>query len=167
VVDQFEEIFRFREYNSIDKAEAFVNLVIHSSRQKKVPIYVVIIVRSDYLSDCTLFQDLPLAMNDSQFFIPRLTRTQRKQAIENPAQLFGLKVCPNLVNILLNEMSTNPDQLPIMQHVLRHIWKIDSISQSPELTLNTYERIGTFADALSNHAESAYKNNLIRSPAAR
>ena len=41
LVDQFEEIFRFREHDDPSEATAFVNLLLDSAHQADVPIYVM------------------------------------------------------------------------------------------------------------------------------
>src|SRR5215468_8210063 len=63
VVDQFEEIFRVEqgrrdEERENDKA-AFIKLLLGARNQTEVPIYVVLMMRSDYLGDCAQFWDLP------------------------------------------------------------------------------------------------------------
>lgn len=160
VVDQFEEIFRFRKEFSIDQAEAFVNMMIHSARQTDLPIYVIFTMRSDFLGDCALFLDLPQIMNDSQYLTPRLNRDQLKTAIEGPAHFFGAKVCPKLVNVLLNDMGNDMDQLPVLQHALMRMWVIAQDKGLDELNLDLYEKIGTLRHALSNHADSVFNKNL-------
>ncbi len=56
VVDQFEELFRFRRSrqieNSRDEAVAFVKLLLEAAAQKELPIYVVLTMRSDFIGDC-------------------------------------------------------------------------------------------------------------------
>ncbi|MBD0259479.1 MAG: hypothetical protein ICV83_27485, partial [Cytophagales bacterium] len=97
LVDQFEEIFRFRREVDVNEADAFVALLLASTRHE-VPIYVVITMRSDFLGDAALFAGLPEALNDSQFLTPRLTREQCQAAIEKPARVFGGSIEPALVN---------------------------------------------------------------------
>ena len=56
VVDQFEELFRFRRSrqidNSRDEAIAFVKLLLEATKQSALPIYVVLTMRSDFIGDC-------------------------------------------------------------------------------------------------------------------
>ena len=73
LIDQFEEIFRFREQGSAADADAFVALLLASFAQREVPIYVVLTMRSDFLGDCALFTGLPEAINDGQYLTPRLS----------------------------------------------------------------------------------------------
>ena len=159
LVDQFEDIFRCRVRHSIDEAEAFVTLLLESAEEKKVPLYVVITMRSDFIGDCTLFAGLPEALNESQFLTPRLTREQCRQAISGPARMFGGVVEPALENQLLNEMGANPDQLPLMQHALMRLWKRakDRGNEPVTLTLEDYQHIGGLQEALSQHADEAYE----------
>lgn len=80
-------------------------------------------MRSDYLGDCAQFWDLPEAINDGQYLIPRMTREQRRAAITGPVAVGGAKITPQLVNRLLNDVGDNPDQLPILQHALLRTWE--------------------------------------------
>lgn len=121
LIDQFEEIFRYRRRAITDEDEAFVELLL-ASAQRDVLVYVVLTMRSDFLGDCARFRGLPEAMNDSQFLTPRLTRDQQREAIVGPAAVYGSVVEPALVNRLLNDMGPDPDQLPLMQHVLMRMW---------------------------------------------
>ncbi len=85
VVDQFEELFRFRsaqeKIGTGDEAAAFVKLLIEAAQQRELSIYVVLTMRSDFLGDCAQFQGLPEAINEGQYLIPRLTRDERRFAV--------------------------------------------------------------------------------------
>jgi PQQ-dependent catabolism-associated CXXCW motif protein len=143
-IDQFEEIFRYRQGQSGDDINAFVALFLASAKQRKRRIYVVITMRSDFLGDCAQFTDLAETINDGQFLTPRLTREQCEEAIEGPAAVYGGRVEPALVTRMLNDMGGNPDQLPLMQHILMLLWaKAKARSSSePELTLDDYKELG-------------------------
>jgi signal transduction histidine kinase/PAS domain-containing protein len=167
LIDQFEEIFRFRREGGADESDAFVELLLASARYGGIPIYVVLTMRSDYLGDCNLFAGLPEALNDSQFLTPRLTRDQRREAIEAPALVFDGKVEPELVNRLLNDMDVGPDQLPLMQHALMRLWSRACSAVAPRtdeapgppgvvLTLADYEEMGGLKLALSGHADEVF-----------
>lgn len=155
IVDQFEEIFRYRKEGDSEEAEAFVALLLASVKQEEIPVYVVLTMRSDFLGDCALFNGLPEAMNESQFLTPRLTREQQQAAIVGPAAVFGGTVEGDLVNRLLNDMGADPDQLPLMQHVLMRMWT-RAQSNGATLTLDDYEEVGGLSRALSAHADEAF-----------
>ena len=159
LVDQFEEIFRFglhtdkRGYR--DEAPDFVSIMLSLAEQRALPIYVVMTMRSDFLGDCDAFYGLPEAMNRSQYLVPRLTRQQRKEAIEGPIRLFGEDISPRLVDRLLNDVGDEPDQLPVLQHVLMRTWDHWQQNKNGPIDIVNYEAEGTIKNALSNHADEA------------
>ena len=174
LVDQFEEIFRYATQGELETASAFVALLLTSVRQRQQPIYVVLTMRSDFLGDCALFEGLPEQINDSQFLIPRLTREQQSMAILGPAGVWGAAIEPKLVAALLNEMGSDPDHLPLLQHCLMRMWRVaasricfseegigkDQLEAEREgeitLTLADYEEAGGLHEALSRHADEAF-----------
>src|SRR5262249_24267769 len=138
VVDQFEELFRFahearkarkdagsapravasgspaeeRDYDN--EAAAFVKLLLEAVKpgvdgRHEANIYVVLTMRSDFLGDCSQFWDLPEAINESQYLIPRLTRDQLRELIEGPVTVGGGRIAPRLVSQLLNDIIDNQD----------------------------------------------------------
>src|SRR5204863_10211495 len=126
VVDQFEELFRLaREASRKTKDEsegyqndaaAFVKLLLGACGQRETNIFVVLTMRSDFLGDCAQFWDLPEAINESQYLIPRLTRDQLRKAITMPIAVTNAAITPRPVARLLNHIGEDQDQLPILQH---------------------------------------------------
>jgi tetratricopeptide (TPR) repeat protein/energy-coupling factor transporter ATP-binding protein EcfA2 len=161
VVDQFEELFRFRaaqESTSADEALAFVKLLLEASQQRERAIYIVLTMRSDFLGDCAQFQGLPEAINDGQYLIPRMTRDERRFAVSGPVGVTRGKITEPLVNRLLNDVGDNPDQLPILQHALMRTWDYWQTNRrnGEPIGLEHYEAIGTMSEALSRHADEAF-----------
>jgi hypothetical protein len=141
-------------------------MLLESARQKQQPIYVVLTMRSDYLGDCDALLGLPEAISDSQYLTPRMTRDQLEQAITGPLRQFDAEAAPNLVNQVLNEVGTDPDQLPLMQHALMRTWRIagqravEQTAPGIALELSDYQRAGGFENALSEHADAVWKYGL-------
>ena len=161
VVDQFEEIFRFKSTaagQTADDAAAFVKLLLEATARRDLPVYVIITMRSDFLGDCAQFRDLPEAINDGQYLIPRMTRDQRREAVAGPVAVGGAEITPRLVNRLLNDVGDNPDQLPILQHALMRTWQqwAHGAGREGPLDIDHYQSIGGMAEALSRHADKAY-----------
>ncbi|HEX8284632.1 MAG TPA: penicillin-insensitive murein endopeptidase [Pyrinomonadaceae bacterium] len=163
VVDQFEELFRFRAARADtaatdDDASAFVKLLLEAARQRELALYVVLTMRSDYLGDCAQFQGLPEAINDGQYLIPRMTRDERRFAITGPARVARGRISEPLVNRLLNDVGDNPDQLPILQHALMRTWDYWAARRrdGEPVGLEHYEAVGTMSAALSLHADEAW-----------
>jgi WD40 repeat protein len=165
VVDQFEELFRYRGVQSASAAHerseesvAFVKLLLEARAQEEFPIYVVLTMRSDFLGDCAQLPGLAEAINESQYLVPRMTRDERRSAIAGPVGVGGATISPVLLTRLVNDVGDNPDQLSILQHALNRTWaEWQRAGQRDEpLSLSHYESIGTMAHALDRHAEKAY-----------
>lgn len=160
VVDQFEELFRFR--GTSDKhqelATAFVKLLLNAAKSQEQSIYVVITMRSDFLGDCAHLPGLAEAVNDGKYLIPKLTRDQRRDAIVMPAAVGGGKISESLVQQLLNDVGDDADQLPILQHALMRIWDYwqDDHADDEPVSLRHYDAAGGMDNALSNHADEVY-----------
>jgi len=161
LADQFEELFRFANESDAEAqkhAAHFVQLLIEAVRQHDAGIYVVITLRADFLGDCSAFEGLPEAINDGQYLIPRLNREHYKLVIEGPVNYAHGKIAPRLVQQLLNDMSNNQDQLPILQHALMRAWENTEkhgVAGDP-MDLEQYKAIGTLEHALNLHANEAF-----------
>ena len=160
LVDQFEEIFRFRQSGSKASQEAahFIQLLLETARQSEVPIYIILTMRSDFLGDCAEFKGLAEAVNEGEYLIPRLNRKQRARAIEGPVKVGGADISPRLKQQLLNDIGDDPDQLPILQHALMRMWDHWEFNtdKSQALDLEHYDAIGRMSEALSRHADEVY-----------
>jgi WD40 repeat protein len=160
LVDQFEEIFRYkqsRRASGADEAAAFVKLLLEA-RESELPVYVAITMRSDFIGDCMEFGTLPEVVNEGIYLVPRMTREELRSAIAGPVAVGGATIAPRLVSRLLNDVGDDPDQLPILQHALMRTWERWQSWHRPgeSLDLSHYEDIGTLHEALSRHAEEAF-----------
>jgi hypothetical protein len=162
LIDQFEELFRYqysgKDKDALDKVDHFINLLVNVVRQSEIPVYVVITMRSDFIGDCSPFQQFTSLINDSHYLIPRMTRDDFRKAIIGPVSVGGGKISDKLVQLLLNEMGNNPDHLPILQHALMRTWDywVKHSDTSIPIGITEYEAIGRLEQALSNHANDAF-----------
>ncbi len=160
VVDQFEEIFRFKRMAVDEEASSFVKLLLNAACDVTSPVSVIITLRSDTLGYCADFRGLPEAINRGQYLVPKLTREQRKEAIVGPVELRGFEIARSLVQRVLNDISDDFDDLPVMQHALARTWcKWANASQGNRpIELDDYKTAGTTNNALSHHAEEAFNS---------
>lgn len=174
VADQFEELFRFArltkeeiEENEFRKgrrdaplldgvhneAQAFVDLLLAAANHPRRQVFVVLTMRSDLLHRCEAFDRLPGMISTNQYLTPRLQRDQQADAIAVPLKYFDASIKPALVNLILNDLSPEQDQLPILQHALARVWREARERGSRDLTIDDYKAIGGIADALNEHGE--------------
>jgi len=163
VVDQFEELFRYRRQADRDdggaEAGLFVSLLLAAVEQFDASIYVVLTMRSDFLGECAEFPGLAEALSRSQYLIPRLTREQRSQAIGGPLRLAGAGITTRCLQQLLNDSGEEPaaDPLPVLQHALARTFRHWTESGGHgSIDLPDYQAVGGMAGALNAHAEWVY-----------
>ena len=160
LVDQFEELFLYSSLKQIDDAAAFVNLLLEASAAND-RIYVALTMWSDFIGAASSMPNLAQKISETQFLTPDLTRDEAREAIVGPAEVFGSAVEPDVVNEILNEMGTEPDQLPIMQHLMMRMWDrmTAGSAETPRILSRTdYEAVGGFKNALSMHGDAVFSN---------
>ena len=130
IADQFEEMFTNKDNfdNGTPSIESYttVNLLLETVRfavTENLPVYVVFTMRSDFISQCTVFKNLPEFIAYSQFFVPQLKRAEITQVITQPALLAGGSVSSRLADYLVNNLGSGFDQLPVLQHTMNLLWK--------------------------------------------
>lgn len=166
LIDQFEEVFRFRQRSAENKEEAtaFINLILTATRQKTYPIFVAIAMRSDFIGECSVFPRLTHAINTSNFLIPQMTREQKRMAIEGPVAVGGGRISQRLVKQLLQDIGDNQDQLPILQHAMMRTWDywVENREEGEPIDIRHYNAIGKIHQALSIHANEAFEELSTR-----
>jgi ABC-type oligopeptide transport system ATPase subunit len=161
LVDQFEELFRYRDMGSDEahnEAHLYVNLVLTAIAQTKVPVYAALTMRSDFIGNCSIFPRLTERINHSNYLVPQMTREQKKMIIEGPIAVAGGRIAQRLVKRLLSDVGYDQDQLPILQHALMRTWDywVENREPGEPMGLRHYNAVGRIHEALSQHANEAY-----------
>lgn len=171
VADQFEEVFTMNEnfHNGIPSNEAYtaVNILLETVRlsiSEQLPVYVIFTMRSDYISQCTVFRDLPEFIAYSQFFVPQLKRTEILQVIEQPALLAGGSVSSRLSEVLINNLTSGFDQLPVLQHTLNLLWKTADNGKETLDLIHLAKLAGISKDLLSDAEQSDFNRWYLQLP---
>ena len=157
VVDQFEELFRFQRDRAglAHEATEFVGLLLAAAQEytQDYRIYVVLTMRSDYLGECARFPGLVQTLNEGQYLTEPMAREHLRGAIQGPAALGGVSIDAGLIEALLDKAAGQPDQLPVLQHLLMRMW---AVRTGPRLTFAEYDHplLGGWEHALDLHANA-------------
>ena len=163
-VDQFEEIFRFRENEYQINAEAdsdlFVDLLVKGSKLSKLPLYFIITLRTDFLSDCSYFSGLTKIINDGHYLIPQMTSEEKEEALAGPARVAGATISDNLNQLIKKHLREYDISLPVFQHALMRTWDywLENAEYGKPVDIEHYEAVGTVTDALSVQAEYIFSS---------
>jgi energy-coupling factor transporter ATP-binding protein EcfA2 len=122
LVDQFEEIFRYKPREEDEERTRFIDILVAASNDSTSGLYVITTMRSEYLGECARFTGLAETLNETHYLVPRMTPDELRQAIVEPAELKNGGIQEELVERLIRDLRSKEDHLPILQHALLWMW---------------------------------------------
>ena len=147
VVDQFEEAFAVGV--APDVLRSFC-APIADRLDDGTP--VIVVIRADHITG--LVED-PLGSMARQrlHFVTPLTGDELKAAIEQPAELAGLRLEHGLVELLLRDAEGEPGALPLLSYTLMETWRR---RDGNVLTVDGYRESGGIRGAVARSADRLY-----------
>ena len=171
IADQFEEVFtnsdNFNDGIPSEESYTTINLLLETIRiavSENLPVYVIFTMRSDFISQCTVFKNLPEFIAYSQFFVPQLKRTEICQVIEEPAILAGGSVSSRLTEVIVNNLNSGFDQLPVLQHALNLLWKMADNGEKQLDLIHLAKIAGISKDVLSQEEQKEFDQWFKKRP---
>jgi WD40 repeat protein len=155
LVDQFEEVFT----QVADEAErlAFLNLLVHAATAEGGRVILLLTLRSDFISDCAAYPQLNALLNQSFIQVGAMQPDELVSAIALPALQVGLRIDPDLVAQIVNDMRDEPGALPLMQFALRDLFEAQQAAGGVvALTLSGYLSRGGIRQSLQRYADAQF-----------
>jgi formylglycine-generating enzyme required for sulfatase activity len=152
LVDQFEETFTLCK--ELDERKAFIENLL-SLADENGAARVVITLRADFYHHCFEYEGLRLKLEKHQANLGAMTQKELREAIIKPAETNGWDFQPGLVDLILQDIGTEPGALPLLSHALLETWKR---RQGRTLTLQGYHEAGGVKKAITQTAENVYDN---------
>ncbi|GAB1544186.1 caspase family protein [Scytonema sp. NUACC21] len=154
VIDQFEELFTLAP--ALDR-EKFLELVLGAVQYASDRFKLIVTLRADFISPCLEIPELAKVLQESSVLVPSgLSLDDYRHVIVNPAQQVGLKVEPELVEVLLRELDNSSGDLPLLEFVLEQLWQH---RVKGELTLQVYQKqLGGIQGALQRSCQAVYES---------
>jgi ABC-type multidrug transport system fused ATPase/permease subunit len=154
-VDQFEEIFT--QVAREEERAAFLNLLTHAAMVEGGRVTVLCALRSDFVSNCAVYPELNALLNQHFFQIGAMHPAELVSAIARPALEVGLRIDPDLIAQIMNDMQGEPGVLPLMQFALKDLFESEQAKGGIiALTLSDYLARGGVHQALARHADAAF-----------
>jgi len=113
-------------------------------------------MRADFWGECAPFPKLRLAMQQHQELLAEMTMAELRSAMEQQAAAVGLKFVADLSNTILDEVEEEPGAMPLLQHLLRELWKR---RHGRWLLLEEYKVVGGIRKAIAQTAEEWRKHS--------
>jgi len=153
-VDQFEELFSLA---SSEDRQRFLELMLGAVRHAGDRFKLAIGLRADFVTACLEFRELADWLQEASTFVPPyLAERDYRRAIVEPAERVGLQIEPELVELLLQDLSPGAGNLPLLEFVLEQLWEH---REAGKLTLQAYQQqIGGLQGALERKADAVYNS---------
>jgi len=165
VIDQFEETFT--QCRQDDERKAFVeNLLSAVEPGDSQPITILLTLRADFYAQLAVQDQLRELVSQNQEFIGAMSRDELTRAILQPAALGNWKVQEGLVEVILDDLGSEPGALPLLSHALLETWKR---RRGRVLTVSGYTASGGVHGAIAQTAEMVFHQRLstAQQPIAR
>jgi WD40 repeat protein len=145
VADQFEELFTLVPAAG-DRARFLDRLLPAVSRE----LTVVLTLRADFLGHALSHRPLADALQGADVKLGPMTRDELAAAIERPAAAQGVGLEDGLTRRLLDTLSDEPGNLPLLEFALTLLW---NRQEHATLTHAAYDRMGGVERALAGYAD--------------
>jgi WD40 repeat protein len=154
-VDQFEEVFT--QVAKEPERLAFLNLLTHAATVESGRTIVLLAMRSDFVSNCAIYPELNALLNRQFLQVGAMQPAELVSAIAQPALRVGLRIDPDLIAQIINDMEGEPGALPLMQFALKDLFDAQQARGGVKaLTLPEYVARGGIHKALERHADASF-----------
>ncbi len=156
VIDQFEEVFA--QCHSEEERKAFIDNLLAAVNPLDVqPVTVLMLLRADFYAQLAHYDQLRELVSKQQEFIGAMSRDELFRAIVQPAALGNWKIQEGLVEVILDDIGSEPGALPLLSHALLETWKR---RRARTMTLSGYTEAGGVRGAIARTAEAVFQQRL-------
>ena len=152
IIDQFEELF------TLTKDSKIKNLFLDQLLQlveSNLNVTLIISLRADFLSFASYYEPFNQTINQNpKIILGLMNEDNLKRAIELPAKNLGVRFEKGLIERILEEISKEAGQLPLLEFALEQFWQKMS---SRVITHKSLDEMGSISHAISYHADRVYE----------
>lgn len=159
-INDFEDIFAYEElYESEEDKLLFINLILKFIRRSHHPVYLVMALSSDFLSESSKYSGLPEVINDSQYMIPKMDASHLGKIIVHAFKNAGIRADAVLIDTILQDFKKHVANNYQLQYVLKSmvdLWLNNAETSDEILNITYYEKVGGLEGAIRQSAEQLY-----------
>lgn len=157
IADQFEELYTLCSDEKIRRSFLDTLLAGFQSESNHFPSPPVLVstMRVDFLGNALAYPPFADVLRNADIKIRSMNRSELSEVIACPAQKLGVTFEPGLIQRILDDVESEPGNLPLLEFALTLLWEKRTLKQ---LTHAAYEEIGEVQGALASHADTIYKN---------
>lgn len=150
-VDQLEELFTACRSDS--ERAAFADALARAATDPDGRAVVVTALRADFYGRFAAYPELAALLGANQVLVGPLQASELRRVVELPAGRVGLRVEPELADVLVGDVEGEPGALPLLSTALLELWQK---REGTTLTLAAYHESGGVHGAVARLAEGTY-----------
>jgi WD40 repeat protein/tRNA A-37 threonylcarbamoyl transferase component Bud32 len=150
-VDQLEELFT--ACTDEGQRAAFVDVLTRATADPRGRAVVAVALRADFYGRFAGYPELAELLGPNHVLVGPMQASELRRAVELPAGRVGLRVEPELVDALVDDIEGEPGALPLLSTALLELWGKRSDNT---LTLASYRESGGVHGAVARLAERTY-----------
>jgi WD40 repeat protein len=154
-IDQFEEVFT--QISKETERIAFLDLLTHAATIEDGRVLLLFAMRSDFLSSCAVYPEINTLLSRQFIQIGSMQPDELVSAIAQPPLRVGLRIDPNLIAQIINDIEGEPGTLPLMQFALKDLFDSQEAAGGViALALSDYFGRGGLRKSLERHADDSF-----------
>ena len=154
-VDQFEELYTL--CRNADDRQRFLDILLETvqvaSQQHTLNFTLVLTLRADFLGQVLLYRPFADVLQHADLKLSSMNRQELEDAIIKPAEQVNVRIEDGLTERILDAVSQEPGNLPLLEFTLTQLWKTQ---RGNMLTHDGYDEIGGVEQSLATYAENFY-----------
>lgn len=152
IVDQFEETFTLCQEQT--ERDRFVQLLRYAATIAGGQTVIILTMRADFTARAAEYTPLAELLSTHPFLLSPMDHDDLRRAIEEPAQMVGLRLEKGFVEAIVRDVGNEPGALPFMEHALLQLW--EKRHESQVFSIQTYNDIGGVQGALAKRADELF-----------
>jgi WD40 repeat protein len=156
VIDQLEDLFRFKSIADQGIAEQFIRFLVSSVMHPDTELLFIISMRSEYLGECSHHWELARLINNSNYLVQEPGFESWKEIIEESLRKTGSEISSDLYDTLLTGIRNAGDRMYAFQNVMMRAWSNWQKSAARPFDIHDYNTAGTIKNSISLSASEIY-----------
>jgi WD40 repeat protein/tRNA A-37 threonylcarbamoyl transferase component Bud32 len=150
-VDQLEELFT--ACRSDAERAVFIATLARAAADPRSRAVVVVAMRADYYGRFAAYPAFAELLGANHVLVGSMQASELRRAVELPAGRVGLRVEPELVDALVDDVEAEPGALPLLSTALLELWQKQ---RDNTLAVTAYRESGGVHGAIARLAENVY-----------
>ena len=146
VIDNLEDLFHFRSTASSKtewetNANSFIQNISKCASSLEVPLYFLIILRSDFVSNIFIFRNFHELISKSQYSLPQFRKSEFQEVIFSLLKPYDVLISKEAVDYLYIELGKDLKNLKLISILLKKAREVIEKNSEKEINYQVFQTI--------------------------